>query len=735
MKNLSIIWRITVTLLLGLTIYIEAQNPSWVMTQLPGNFPSSYHYAVGETGMIFVDDTSQVIHAFDIYDGQWNAYISLTNATWTGADAEGNVAMVWSDSTLVAYSTLTHSFSSLQNAGHLINGGATHGCTENFAYVVTPTDWYVFDAEDAQWHVYNYTSPGNPGATILENVQGKKDYIFLHVSVLNEIPSTLMAYSRRTKTFAERNLDYLSNPYLLDHGFTFYYYHFTGPFYCGGYSAYTGNFSMKNSTELISPHPPGYYPEIVTEKITYGFTMHEPISAEFYRRWLWIYNTVTGSFGEYWWVVDYAGTNAVPHGLFCGGQFAVDWVQNVGYGDQMECIVYSSANNSFNNFFSPLYYYGSIYTSFSSGGNIFDGYDSVKYYIHDVETGADHSAAVVWETGFQPGVKARSLNDYWSVFAYRDQFEDTLHIFSYSRETGNFTKLKIRNDGSSGKKHGRDIFWIRVQDSFEPDKILLYSPKGDNWYQKDLTAATFWGGEGSYFYLNDGGLNQLQLFDGYLDQEFIFPSAQSSGYVIARDSVFLMYTTTGKYIGYSPITHDTSQYITANLGGQNWNKYIVLALDGNYYDHLLYDGYHNTFTPLQLTAQHGIRRNAWPGGRTALVTSANGYLFAYYPGQITSIGPNSGQITGVPQSFELYQNYPNPFNPMTHIKFDLPQDSKVKITIFNVLGQKVTTLVDNKLSAGRYNYQWKPSGIASGLYFYSIEAEHYRKVRKMIFVK
>ena len=58
-----------------------AQNESWVMYQLPGNFPIAFHQATGETGMIFVDDTSHNVHAFDINDGQWKTYISLTNAT------------------------------------------------------------------------------------------------------------------------------------------------------------------------------------------------------------------------------------------------------------------------------------------------------------------------------------------------------------------------------------------------------------------------------------------------------------------------------------------------------------------------------------------------------------------------------------------------------------------------------------------------------------------------------
>ena len=89
----------------------------------------------------------------------------------------------------------------------------------------------------------------------------------------------------------------------------------------------------------------------------------------------------------------------------------------------------------------------------------------------------------------------------------------------------------------------------------------------------------------------------------------------------------------------------------------------------------------------------------------------------------------------LPTEYRLFQNYPNPFNPITTIKFDLPQDNDVKIVIYNVLGQKVETLVSKDLAAGRYSYQWKPQGIASGLYFYSIEAGDYKSVKKMILMK
>jgi subtilisin-like proprotein convertase family protein len=92
-------------------------------------------------------------------------------------------------------------------------------------------------------------------------------------------------------------------------------------------------------------------------------------------------------------------------------------------------------------------------------------------------------------------------------------------------------------------------------------------------------------------------------------------------------------------------------------------------------------------------------------------------------------------LSTVPTEYQLYQNYPNPFNPATHIKFDLPKTGKVNILIYNVLGQKVETLVDKDLPAGRYNYLWKPRGLASGLYFYRIQAEGFHDVKKMILMK
>ena len=89
----------------------------------------------------------------------------------------------------------------------------------------------------------------------------------------------------------------------------------------------------------------------------------------------------------------------------------------------------------------------------------------------------------------------------------------------------------------------------------------------------------------------------------------------------------------------------------------------------------------------------------------------------------------------IPKTFALHQNFPNPFNPYTVIKFDLPKSSKVVVTVFNSLGKNVATIVNEPMTPGKYQYIWKPEHLASGLYFYTIQADNFRSVKKMLLVK
>jgi len=88
-----------------------------------------------------------------------------------------------------------------------------------------------------------------------------------------------------------------------------------------------------------------------------------------------------------------------------------------------------------------------------------------------------------------------------------------------------------------------------------------------------------------------------------------------------------------------------------------------------------------------------------------------------------------------PTKFELEQNYPNPFNPTTVIKFRLPQTANVELAVYNLLGQKVAELVNGKLEAGYYSFNFDASNLSNGIYFYELKADNNRSVKKMILQK
>jgi hypothetical protein len=91
--------------------------------------------------------------------------------------------------------------------------------------------------------------------------------------------------------------------------------------------------------------------------------------------------------------------------------------------------------------------------------------------------------------------------------------------------------------------------------------------------------------------------------------------------------------------------------------------------------------------------------------------------------------------TAEPASFALYQNFPNPFNPSTSIEFDLPRADRVRVAVFNILGQGVATLLDGPAPAGRTRLRWDATSVASGVYFVRVDAGRLNATKRMILVR
>jgi len=125
--------------------------------------------------------------------------------------------------------------------------------------------------------------------------------------------------------------------------------------------------------------------------------------------------------------------------------------------------------------------------------------------------------------------------------------------------------------------------------------------------------------------------------------------------------------------------------------------------------------------------------DATEGAHTLTITGSNVKLdwFQLIRQYVTAVRDRGG----LPDGFALSQNYPNPFNPTTNINFDIGKPSNVKLTIYNILGERITTLVNEFLNTGNYTVRFDGRNLASGVYFYSLETGDYKFYKKMMLLK
>ena len=153
------------------------------------------------------------------------------------------------------------------------------------------------------------------------------------------------------------------------------------------------------------------------------------------------------------------------------------------------------------------------------------------------------------------------------------------------------------------------------------------------------------------------------------------------------------------------------------------------------------DGKHRyTTTTQDLTPEKVLIRQGQRIGFLRGVVFFSGNLYKVVPRTDADFGPITSvselvHDNAVPQSYELKQNYPNPFNPTTTIQFSLPKYAFVSVEVYNVLGQRVETLVNGMQEAGTYTVRFDASHLPSGVYFYRMQADQFVRTRKMVLVR
>ncbi len=254
----------------------------------------------------------------------------------------------------------------------------------------------------------------------------------------------------------------------------------------------------------------------------------------------------------------------------------------------------------------------------------------------------------------------------------------------------------------------------------------------------DVNTGIIAASSGKVYRSNDGGMNWIETVDmgGMSMKKVSFVDANtgfivaSMGYIFKTVDGGLTWTQTHRLTNINDPADNpdlNSIYFTSSSTG------YICGEDGALYQTTDGGTSWTQLTVPQEVVPWILQDMVWLDDHSGIICVQNGYIIGT---GITGIS----FPTPVAQGFQLDQNYPNPFNPETTINFKIPQSSKVKLEIFNALGQMVRKIYDGELTPGEHRLRWNginEIGFASpsGIYFYRLSAENYSATQKMILVR
>lgn len=280
---------------------------------------------------------------------------------------------------------------------------------------------------------------------------------------------------------------------------------------------------------------------------------------------------------------------------------------------------------------------------------------------------------------------------------------------------------------------GNDLFA-----GIDPYGVMKSTNNGVNWTQTSLNNITVVSLNVSGNYLFAGpNSNTLRIttnsgnnWIGSALSGSIFTLSSIGSYVFAGVSQNGIYVSTNLGSSWSHSSYDSGSVFTSTISGNTvfagtYNGVIVSNDFGVTWTRKVEGMPANIIDTRAICVQNNF---VYVSG----YSSPNHYIYKRPVSELTGIHPVSGTV---PDEFSLLQNYPNPFNPVTNIEFSVPKSSVVKLTVFDISGREVETLVNQNISAGMYKADWDASKYSSGIYFYTITSESYKETKKMILIK
>jgi len=368
--------------------------------------------------------------------------------------------------------------------------------------------------------------------------------------------------------------------------------------------------------------------------------------------------------------------------------------------------------------FPPVYQQNDV--SFYDLDN--DGVQEIIYYL---DAGSSDS---VWAYSNHVARYNQSINNYELIYHYRP----SPHWFTFGFATGDFD-----DDGKNNFSTGSIWGWYYVYEYVSGNNINLE-------YQAELETKNAFLSVMSED-MNGNGKNEIWVGSdfsssvyGGVTRVFVLEQAGNGTYqVVYQIDIRGLFSGIYGRIRYADVDGDGIKEIFLNNGtlvfcfkySSQRNYYPDFIIDTWDYTTYEYDGTDVADLDSDGIQEFIMQKHINPGY----------HYKSIFLKRDETVGVEDHNYT-VPETFQLYQNYPNPFNPSTSIRFAIPQEAKVNIKVYNILGKEITQLLNETRISGEYEITWNGTdsngnSVPSGIYFITMIADKYSKTIKSILIK
>lgn len=698
--------------------------------------PTMSGTALTKTGsdcIIHTRTNSRYVYFFDINCKKWSECDLGIQQTIKAVEAGKHVAFAYSDSLLVAYSSITSTYQAIGYTGNILmpegsaSGTRGYGCGDNAAYAWTDQNYfYVFDGLAGQWMLF-YSGPmGN--ASGASNFWCGDNYVAGIFQRYYPDKCRNIAYSLVTKNFTiteTGGVYYVaSDGIAMTGGFVSTYGGSPEEVLLAGYSAFTSQFYSKTEN---TP----YY------ALNLGSYFNSDTRKDYKKRNVYGYN--------------------IQRGTAENGEVKINTFDT----EKAEWITYAFSFSGNDLCCLSNYLVGGNTTICS----MTDESEDVLFYVYSGETGSYHIS--------KPGIQNKAHPYYYNVGNdYSAALDDWKHAWFYNAKTGIEKSLTFGESDLSNVIFSTDyISFCKFEPESSTMALWFYNSKTDRASKIEISKDVYPHYQLSpySFVFVPSTVADLAVFYSPVHDSILAVTTNLAG----PNSI---YSTVGVFSWLTNTNTSTSTLLfdAANLRlidfdsrpvSNGISDSLILFMDGHIFK--VYDASNQTTTTFDLATSPGLYQNK--GNIILLGTSNYSKFYAFQKGltdfaelipegnslyysasqntavvarfaKVYAFAP--GIVTGTdneaikhPTNITLAQNYPNPFYTSTSISFSIPAQSVVTLKIVNNQGTEVATLVSEKLLAGTYNYNWDAADFPPGVYFCKLQAEGNFATKKLILMK